>query len=54
MKKATTLFIYRDELANAKRKLKWWQFKKRKDFNNDIKSYTKQIDEVLEEELLKY
>ncbi|MBL7045376.1 MAG: hypothetical protein ISR98_02140 [Parcubacteria group bacterium] len=54
MKKLTTLFIYRNELSNAKRKLKWWQFKKNKNFNDDIKIYNKQIDQIIEEEILKY
>jgi len=50
----TTLFVYRDELSNARRKLKWYEFKKKREFDIDIKGYTKQIDEIIEEELLKY
>jgi len=48
------LYTYRDDLINTKNKLKWYQFKKRRDFNKDIKKYKDDIEVLFEEEILKY
>lgn len=53
LKLLTTLYIYRDDLINARHKLRWYQFKKRREFNKDIKGYEREIDYVFEKEILK-
>ena len=54
MKSLINLYTYRDDLIRAKNKLRWYQFKKRRDFNIDIKKYKDDIEVIFEEEILKY
>ena len=53
-KSLINLYTYRDDLINAKNRLRWYQFKKRRDFNKDIKKYKDDIEVIFEEEILKY
>lgn len=49
----TTLSVYKDDLIRARNKLKWYQFKKRRNYNKDIKKYQRDIDYIFECEILK-